>query len=127
MGDTSTKEQIAFAEVWDLLCDLAERDGQTPLNKLPGPYHRTAGKWELWLNGTDADLPASGEMAALPRFVMYVTFNGWPAGFLDPHSGSIAAGELANIFTFRDALRYELRVTEAASPSSTLSPEGTTA
>lgn len=27
----------------------------------------------------------------------------------------------------RDALRYELRVTEAASPSSTLSPEGTTA
>ncbi len=103
-----TKDQAAFAEVWGLLCDLAKQDGQTPLNKLPGPYHRVAGKWELWVNGTDADLPATDECAALPRFVMYVKFNGWPAGFLDPHSGTIAAGEMANIFTFRDALKAEV-------------------
>ncbi len=103
-----TEEQRAFGEVWNLICELAEREGQTPLNKLPGPYHRSAGAWELWVNGTDGDTPATKELPAIPRFVMYVKFNGWPAGFLDPHGGSIAAGNLANIFTFRDALKLAL-------------------
>lgn len=103
---TETAEQAAFVEVWELVCEISTKDKTGPLNKLPGPWYRKIDdKWELWINGTPAVVPLTEEHPELGRFEMFVKFNGWPAGILDPHQGSIAAGEIANIFTFRDALK----------------------
>lgn len=104
----ATAEQAAFSEVWELVCQISVKDGTGPLNKMVEPWHKKVDdRWEFWVNGTTTDLPMTADLPALKRFEMYVTFNGWPAGILDPNSGSLAAGEAANIFAFRDALKAE--------------------
>ena len=100
-----TAKEIAFADVWIYICAIARKDGSKPFNRLSGAYYIEAGSWELWINGTLADLPKNGEHPPIPRFNCYVKFNGWPAGFFDPHTCTLAAGGLANIFTLRDALK----------------------
>lgn len=101
----ATVEQQAFEDIWVAISTLAVKDGSAPINKLPGPYCIEAGKWKLWINGTPSDLPASDEHPAIRRFDAYVEFNGWPAGSFNPHEACIAHGELASVFTLRDALK----------------------
>jgi hypothetical protein len=103
-----TAHQEAFSDVWELIGELAIADRVGPLNKLGAVWNRKLDdQWTLWINGTDGNLNTGekGAPVALDRFYMYVEFNGWPAGYLNPHGGSIAGGEAANILTFRDALR----------------------
>ena len=103
--DTPAIEQAAFADIWVAICAIARNEGSKPLNRLDGPYRIVAGKWRLWINGTKADLLATEEHPAIPRFDCYLEFNGWPAGSFNPHGGIVAAGEAANVFTLRDALK----------------------
>lgn len=98
----------ALDDIWSAIFELAKSDGVVPLKALPGCwYRRLDERWEIGVNGhrearscTFADGPSR-----VPPFSICVVFNGWPAGIIDPHGGSIAAGALANIDTFVEALR----------------------
>ncbi len=93
-----TPDQVAFAEVWNYAAKLAIKDGKAPLNALSGFWQRKVGEsWEIWLHAQKEPLKLPSGTPLEP-FTMYVEFNGWPAGVLDPHGGSIAAGSLANIY-----------------------------
>jgi hypothetical protein len=46
--------------------------------------------WGVTLN------PTAEEVDALPPFSVKVSWNGWPAGIIQPGGGIIAAGEAAN-------------------------------
>lgn len=99
-----TDEQQAFADIWDALMRIAKVDGVVPLNKHEGLWRCTVdGRWVFWVNGHREPISVN-EIKVLP-YQVYVEYNGWPAGSFDPHAGVIAAGEAANVFTFRDAMR----------------------
>lgn len=49
--------------------------------------------------------PTSDEIDGVGPCEIYVTWNGWPAGILDPSGGVIAAGEAANEDAFIEWLR----------------------
>lgn len=99
---TQMTPEEALADVWEKICQRAERDGVAPLNKYPGLWNFTAGAWSLTVNGQKE--PASRDGVTIQPFNGYVEFNGWPAGFIDPYTATIAAGELANIWTLAEAL-----------------------
>ena len=75
---------------------LAEKDGMTPLNE------KVAHTWTRDLpDGWRVTLNPSNEMRItegidIPPFTAFVEFNGFPAGFVNPHGGDMAAGEYAN-------------------------------
>ena len=54
--------------------------------------------WHVALN------PTNEPVDDLQPFSASVSWNGWPAGLIDPRGGIIAAGELANEETFREWL-----------------------
>lgn len=76
-------------------CALAVKDGTGPIADLPDhAFKRTIGKWEIELDGKSLQVR--------------VSFNGWPAGVIDPNGGIIAAGEIANEDTFIEAVESDL-------------------
>lgn len=78
-------------------------------------WHRKLDEqWEFWVNGNLK--PATvDEGATIQGGDVYVKFNGWPAGIfsLITGEGCIAAGEIANMDTFCDAIRKAKREREA--------------
>lgn len=95
------------AEVFCLAAKLAEKDGVTPLSRLPGPWERRLDKsWTIVLNGHGT--PREYKGMTVPPFQMYVEYNGWPAGLLSPSGGVIAAGESANEHALVEPLKKAL-------------------
>lgn len=95
---------------------LALKDKVGVIAELPGGvYRRKIGDlWSIIFNGTaETRKPEGGP--ELPPFSVYVEFNGWPAGIIDPAGGILAASEAANEDTFIAAIEAELGTTiEAA-------------
>lgn len=60
--------------------------------------------WWFALNGHGEPTKCS-KGTEVPPFTVYVEFNGWPAGLVDPHGGVLAAGDAANEDTFIAAIR----------------------
>ncbi len=91
-----------------LFVDIAEYSravGVKSISQLEGCWeHEVDGRWKLYVNGHRDPIPCSTG-TVVPAFSAYVTFNGWPAGILDPWGGVIAAGDAANADTFREALQ----------------------
>lgn len=58
--------------------------------------------WTVFVNGSDA--PVTHHGCEVPRFHMYVEFNGFPAGLFSPYGGIIAGGSAANEDTFIAAI-----------------------
>lgn len=93
---------------WVGVVALAMRDG---IARLPdhngGIYERKIDdQWRVVMNGNKT--PASHDGIELAPFSIYVEFNGWPAGVIDPGGGIIAAGEAANEDTFIAAIERAL-------------------
>lgn len=89
----------ALARFWELAGTLRKKDGVEPLGNLAGLWIRKVD--ERWL------FKANGHREAIdnvPPFSIYVEYNGWPAGVIDPGGAAFAAGTLANIQTFNAAL-----------------------
>lgn len=88
---------------------LALKDKVGVIANLPdGLYRRKIGDlWRIVFNGTgEARKPDDGP--ELPPFSVYVEYNGWPAGIIDPAGGILAAGDAANEDTFIAAIEAEL-------------------
>ena len=93
---------------WMGVVTLAMRDG---IKRLPdhngGIYERKIDdRWRVVMNGNKTLVEHNG--IELPPFGVYVEFNGWPAGVIDPGGGVIAAGEVANEDTFIAAIERVL-------------------
>jgi hypothetical protein len=89
-------EERPVTEVMDALAELHISRGLPPLNELPTPYeYGKIGKWELVINGSREDATWSREEGAvtIPPFTLYVEYNGWPAGMINPYEGEILAAD----------------------------------
>lgn len=92
-----------------LIADIAEKDGVTPLNNLPGVWERKIDEhWTIAVNGHREEKKHKG--VPVPPYCCYVEFNGWPAGLFTPYGGQFAAGDLANEDSFIKALEGVLGV-----------------
>ena len=107
--DKPTREELLFSEFWDEFCALAGEMGAAPLNKRRECWTVALdSRWWLAVNGQNYRVHAlspTGIRHPVPPFSVYVEFNGWPAGLIDPHGASIAAGSLANIGTLVEAVK----------------------
>jgi hypothetical protein len=105
-----TDEQAALERFWTGFIALADKRGAVPLNQHEGCWYVALDEhWELAANGHGEKKECGSfkhhkSPQAVSPFSIYVEFNGWPAGVIDPYGCSIAAGEAANIFTLVEAL-----------------------
>lgn len=79
-----------------------------------GTYSREFGKWKILLNASDQEVEIREGSPKLPPLNVYVEFNGWPAGIINPYGGVIAAGECANEDLFIEAAEDALGCTVEA-------------
>lgn len=87
---------MRVSEAFSKVCDLGMSLGIRSINKLPGCWeHRIDDHWWIALNAHPEAVKCS-EGADVPPFTVYVMFNGWPAGFIAPDGGTMAAGAAAN-------------------------------
>jgi len=94
-----------FERIWESLAGLATSCDAAPMSKHEGCWEKRLNEqWEISVNGHGEEKECV-HGAVVPPFTIYVRYNGWPAGLIDSHGGSIAAGEGANIDTFLDALK----------------------
>lgn len=95
-------------EAMKLVCALGLALGVAPLNKRSGCWEeRIDEQWEIAVNGHRTPMRCSHD-CDVPPFSVYVQYNGWPAGIIDPSGGVIAAGVCANEDTFIAALNRRL-------------------
>lgn len=86
---------------WTGCCALAKKDGVIPVSTAPnGVYDRRVGLWRVVFNGTGEAKDRAENHPELPPFAVYVEYNGWPAGIIDPRGGILAAGMAANEDSF---------------------------
>jgi len=105
-----------ICEAFYKLAKLAEKDGIGPLNTLPGCWTRQIGKqWWIACNGHKQTMKAisqdgasQGDGVAVGPYQCYIEFNGWPAGFINPFGGAMAAGDAANEAAFIAAIDAEI-------------------
>jgi len=91
----------------DVLIAKHEALGLPPVCKMPrGVWSGAFGPWRFCMNATNREQPAGFSEVPVPPFRLYVEYNGWPAGILDPlGNGEFAAHETgANAETFCTAL-----------------------
>ncbi len=95
-------EQIAQA--FDLIVKLHEALGLPSMKEMGTPWHyRVDDQWEFTVNG-------SGEtVEMIPPYTAALTFNGWPAGLLNPYGGVMAAGTVANEDALIAALKQAIQ------------------
>ncbi len=94
--------------VFDALVEMCIRLGTPPLNEVDGCWtYQINDSWWVAVNGHKEDCevvtPQSKSPVKVPPFTAYLDYNGWPAGFIDPYSGTMAAGEKAHEQTFMAA------------------------
>jgi hypothetical protein len=84
MGEDTNR----IAEAFNQLAELAHALGATPLNKHPGCWTHTFGKWEIKVNAHRE------ELEKVPPFHALVSWQGMPALLLWPSGGiTIGAGD----------------------------------
>lgn len=101
MASDSRPLSVAFCEI----VEWSQALGAERINQLAGCWEGAVDEqWWIAINGHNEDTECS-RGAKVPPFSAYVEFNRWPAGFLNPYSGTLAAGELANEDTLIAALQ----------------------
>ena len=102
---------MQFSEAFIAVMELAESRGVSKINQLDGCWsYQIDDQWWIAVNGHTVAVespvsPLSGLTATVEPFSVFVEFCGWPAGFLDPFGGIIAAGAAANEDTFIAAVK----------------------
>src|SRR3990167_1705130 len=85
--------------------ELAHRLGVRNIKELPGCWeYQIDEQWWMAVNGHKEPVRCS-KGAEVPAWHLYFEYNGWPAGFVGPSGGTVAAGEGANEATLLRALR----------------------
>ena len=98
----------AFALIAELGCTLGVGD----ICDLPGAWEQEIDdSWYVAVNAHKhavTVMPEGGMEASVPPYHAAVWFNGWLAGLVSAHGGTIAAGELANESSFIDAVKARI-------------------
>jgi hypothetical protein len=82
--------------------------GVTRIDKVPGCIERDVDeRWSITLNGHKEPTNDSRGSSVAP-YECEISYNGWPAGFVGPYGGIMAAGSGANEDTFIAALRKNM-------------------
>ena len=94
-----------FAEAFIEVGQYGFRQGARSISKSPGCWESQVDKrWWIAINPHKVPTKCSTGHE-VPPVSVYIQYNGWPAGELNPRGGWIAAGEGANEDTFIEALR----------------------
>ncbi len=105
---------VQICEAFHLIGKLGSALGVKSIKDFTGCWeHDIDEHWHIALNGHQETVKSSSGVEVAP-FNCWVEWNGWPAGYLDPRGGIIAAGEAANEESFCDALRAAIAKAEAA-------------
>lgn len=93
---------------WAGVCLLAMKDGVERIRDVPGGIWRRdiGAHWKVAMNGSAETRKFEG--CPLDPYSIFVEFNGFPAGIINPAGGVIAAGSLANEDTFIAAIEADL-------------------
>ncbi len=94
-------------EAYAVVLELAVKRGAENISALPCCWETAVDKWFVALNGR-SEPTKSSHGSDVPPYSVYIAYNGWPAGIIDPHGGIIAGGEAANEETFIKAIREAL-------------------
>jgi hypothetical protein len=95
---TDTERPILTA--MDAVAQLAISLDAIPLHKHAGCWeHQIDKQWWIAFNGQKQAVECSKGISVDPYHV-YIEFNGWPAGIINPFEGTLCAGEIANESTF---------------------------
>lgn len=100
-----TDEQVEnIPEAFAAVVELGLALGAAPLNKFHACWECDIDdQWHISFNG-HRETKKSRDGLNVPAFTLCVTFNGFPAGLIDPRGGVLAAGEAANEETFLAAV-----------------------
>jgi len=102
------------SEAFSLIVTLALATGAKSIVDLPGCWeHQIDAQWWVAVNGHKKPRMCSTG-TDVPPFTAYLTFNEWPAGFIDVHGGILAAGAAANEDTLCEALVAALAAASAS-------------
>lgn len=97
-NDHPTPEADMLRQTWELLIGLKEAN-HIELRTLPGCWVYTVDEnWKIKVNGHKE------EIDGVPPFSVWLEWNGWPAGIINPTGGLVAAGQAANLETLNLAL-----------------------
>lgn len=93
------------SEAFDVLAELCIALDAAPLTQFPGCWELQVDP-QLWIavNGHN-ETKQSSDGTNVEPFHCIVTYNGWPAGIINPFCGILATGECANEDTFIAAMR----------------------
>jgi hypothetical protein len=96
---------VNMSESFFEICQLADRLGVSNIGNMTGCWeHAVDEHWWMAINGHASEMKCS-RGATVPAFHAYIEYNGWPAGFISPNGGIIAAGAAANEDAFIAALK----------------------
>lgn len=88
-------------KIFELVTELAIKDKVVPI--MDKIWERKIDKhWKIVVNGYNETKELCG--IEIPAYHIYVEFNGFPAGLINPFDGIICAGKEANIERFIGAL-----------------------
>lgn len=102
-------EDYCITEAMMAVADYAQSMDMVPVNKVEGCWENQVNEqWWIAVNGHQENKLCSKNID-VPPFTCYVEFNGWPAGYINPYGGVLAAGTAANEETFVAALKAQTR------------------
>lgn len=88
------------------VCDLAQKHGRVPVGEWDYTFASDP-KWRLCMNGGPHDSWSPEEGIDVPRFEVYVQFNGWPAALFNTAGGQvIGISEDEIVAAFEKELRH---------------------
>lgn len=94
-----------MTDVMLAVAELAMRLGAAPINKHAGCWEcQIDERWWVACNGHRSPVVCSKGVKVDP-FEIYVEFNGWPAGLVNPRGGTFSAGAAANEDAFLAACK----------------------
>lgn len=103
---SNAQEEVGLLEAFMVVAELFGAIGVTDARNIEGCVeHQIDKQWFVALNGHDEPTACSKSRNPVMPYHIYVEFNGWPAGVLNPYGGCIAAGEAANETTFIAAVK----------------------
>lgn len=95
---------MRVSEAFNCIVEYGLAIGMKDLADRPGLWEaQIDDQWFIAVNPHKETLECS-RGPKVPFGNAYVEFNGWPAGFITPYGGVIAAGKIANEGTFIEAL-----------------------
>jgi len=102
-------DDAAVSVLFGLLCDLMLQKGFASIKDLPACAELAIdAHWWVAVNA-HRDACKCSKGAVVPPFTAYFEFNGWPAGFVEPCGGFLAAGRLANEDTLAAAIKNAMQ------------------